>query len=162
MTWTPELELERAVRDHATELVSYALRAGLDADSARDAVQAALLDAWHGLLNRSRPNNLRAWIYRLVHNRIVSQRRHDGALRKALLRCQTPEPTEPPADLELLEALRGLPDRQRQILLLRYCQGLEHGEVAEVLDLPESTVKVYASRALADLRERLAISRNAS
>jgi len=48
-----------------------------------------------------------------------------------------------------------LPEEQRAVLILREYEGLKFREIAEVLDVPEGTVKWRMSEALADLGRRL-------
>lgn len=55
----------------------------------------------------------------------------------------------------LLLALRGLPRRQRQALVLRYYEDLSEAEIAAALDCPNGTVKSLLRRGLARLREGL-------
>jgi RNA polymerase sigma factor (sigma-70 family) len=57
--------------------------------------------------------------------------------------------------LELLEALRSLSRRQREVVVLRYLADLPEAEVAAVLGCSVGTVKQHASRGLAALRLRL-------
>jgi RNA polymerase sigma-70 factor (sigma-E family) len=54
--------------------------------------------------------------------------------------------------LSVLAALRTLPLGQRQVLVLRYYEGLSEQEIATVLGISAGTVKSRASRALATLR----------
>lgn len=56
------------------------------------------------------------------------------------------------ADRALLDALRELPVRQRQVVVLRYWSDLSEAEIAEMLSVSRGTVKSAASRALATLR----------
>ena len=67
---------------------------------------------------------------------------------------------EPPADTEVmlaaehrevLAALRRLPDRQREVLTLRYWSGLSEAQIAEALGISRGAVKSNASRGIARL-----------
>lgn len=55
----------------------------------------------------------------------------------------------------LWEAVRGLPERQRAVVVLRYYEQLSEKETADALGVSTGTVKSQASRALATLRDRL-------
>nr|WP_199701054.1 SigE family RNA polymerase sigma factor [Jiangella rhizosphaerae] len=56
----------------------------------------------------------------------------------------------------VVEALRGLPDRQREALVLRYYGGLSESEIASAMKISNGAVKSHASRGLAGLREAMA------
>ena len=56
---------------------------------------------------------------------------------------------------ELLGALRTLPRRQRVVLVLRYYEGLDDAEIADLMHTGTSTVRSNAARGLATLRARL-------
>jgi RNA polymerase sigma factor (sigma-70 family) len=58
----------------------------------------------------------------------------------------------------LWEAVQGLPDRQRAVLVLRFHEDLTEAETARLLGLPLGTVKSLAHRGLARLRDRLGAS----
>ena len=55
--------------------------------------------------------------------------------------------------LAILGALRQLPYQQRAVAVLRYWEGASVAETAALLGISEGTVKSYASRAIARLRE---------
>ena len=56
----------------------------------------------------------------------------------------------------VLDALRGLPARQREVLALRYYSELSEAEIADALGISRGAVKSHASRGAAALRVALA------
>jgi RNA polymerase sigma-70 factor (sigma-E family) len=52
----------------------------------------------------------------------------------------------------LLDALRELPDRQREVLVLRYYSDLSEAQIAQTLDISPGAVKTHAHRGLTALR----------
>ena len=59
-------------------------------------------------------------------------------------------------DVEMLRgALRGLPAREREVVILRDLQGLSTWEVARILKISPITVRRHSSRALAHLKKIL-------
>jgi RNA polymerase sigma-70 factor (ECF subfamily) len=61
-------------------------------------------------------------------------------------------------DADLLAALRRLPQRQRQVLALRVFLDLDVAQTASMLRIAEGTVNAHFSRALAHLRNELALT----
>jgi RNA polymerase sigma-70 factor (sigma-E family) len=66
--------------------------------------------------------------------------------------------TDPFDNEPLWAALRGLPPRQRTVVVLRYYDGLSEAEIATALGVSRGTVKSQASKAMATLRTRLGTS----
>jgi RNA polymerase sigma factor (sigma-70 family) len=64
---------------------------------------------------------------------------------------------DPVARVSVTDALRGLPLRQRQSVVLRDWAGFETSEVARILGTRESTVRVHLARGRAALREALRV-----
>ncbi len=56
---------------------------------------------------------------------------------------------------DVLAAMAGLPDRQREVLVLRYYADLSEAAIADALGISPGTVKAHASRGLAALRPTL-------
>lgn len=65
--------------------------------------------------------------------------------------------TDSDARMSVVDALRGLPLRQRQSMVLRDWAGFETNEVARILGTKESTVRVHLARGRAALRETLTV-----
>jgi RNA polymerase sigma-70 factor (sigma-E family) len=100
---------------------------------------------------------LRSTVLNLARSRW--RRAKVGAEKVALVtarQADTPTHADGPFErLALVEALRGLPRRQREVIVLRYFLDLPVHEVAETLGIGPGTVKSYSARALEALRSRL-------
>ena len=136
-----------------------------DAD---DAVQEAFLKAFDALPRFREGAPLRPWLLRIVANEARNRRRSAGRRQGLALRAAEAAPpssrTEPgPEQLvmaaeertELLSALNGLRDEDREVLGARFLLDLSEAETAEALGIPRGTVKSRTSRALGRLREAL-------
>ena len=138
--------------------------AGADGD---DAVQEALVKAFHAMA-RFRPGApFRPWLLRIVANEARNRRRSAGrraglALRVAQERPSgdaAPSPEEAALAGErrrrLADALATLSERDRLVVAYRYMGGMSEAEMAEALGCAPGTVKSRLSRALARLRAAL-------
>jgi RNA polymerase sigma factor (sigma-70 family) len=142
-----------------------ALRVLRDPALAEDAVQEAFLTIWR-TAGRFVPERGKAstWILTLVHRRAVDVVRREQPRRTEPLES-APQPsaevTEDEAWLRLQrarvqEALRRLPDQQREALELAYYGGFTQAELAGRLGEPLGTIKSRMFAGLARMRELLA------
>jgi RNA polymerase sigma-70 factor (ECF subfamily) len=142
-----------------------ALKIVRDRALAEDVVQEAFLALWRSA-GRFVPERAKAstWILTLVHRRAVDLVRREQVRRAEPLDVapQTGgETTEEQAWLRLRrtrvrEALRKLPDQQREALELAYFGGFTQSELADRLGEPLGTIKSRMFAGLARLRELLA------
>jgi RNA polymerase sigma-70 factor (ECF subfamily) len=149
--------LEQFVRqDYARVLAALAFACG-DRGRAEDALQEALATAWQ---QRWPIDDLRAWVTKAALNQARSKGRRLGAERRAHERAAQFRPERAaaaPAPLDgLLDAaLRRLPARQREIVVLHYLLDLSVVDVAATLGVTPGTVKTQLHRAREALRARL-------
>jgi RNA polymerase sigma-70 factor (sigma-E family) len=149
-------------RQHHLELVRLALVMVGDLATAEDVVQDAferLHRGWRGL---RQPSSSLAYVRSSVLNGCRSVHR-----RAAVARKHAPELAEPPgargedaasaaADRgEMAAALRLLPRRQREVLVLRYYLDLDVDEIAGTLRISPSAVRATNTRGLAALARAL-------
>ena len=95
-----------------------------------------------------------AWVGRVAVNLALDRVRRD---RRALLEATERGIEDPCAAerLDLVQALRGLPRRQRDVVVLRYLLDHSEQDVAGALGVSVGSVKTHASRGLAALRTAL-------
>jgi RNA polymerase sigma-70 factor (sigma-E family) len=142
-------------RDHHLELVRLALVVVGDMATAEDVVQDAF-EHLHKHWSRLRePGSGLAYARSSVLNGCRSVHRRSAVARKHVARLAGPSGVGPDADAaladrgELLTALRSLPRRQREVLVLRYYADLDVAEIAATLRISPSAVRSTASRGLA-------------
>jgi RNA polymerase sigma factor (sigma-70 family) len=128
----------------------------MNREAAEDAIAEAFARAFvHWDIVAQHPNP-RAWVIRTARNVYLSSRRSwDDRLRQADPPELTLPPPEPPADPLVIKAIQGLPERQREVLVLHALGGIPPKEIAQVLGVPIGTVSSWLSRARATLRDTL-------
>ena len=130
---------------------------------AEDAVQEAFMSVWRGA-TRFVPERAKAstWLLTLVHRRAVDLVRREDRRRAEPLETVADAPDEGDIAWSRLErarihdALRQLPDPQREAIELAYYGGFTQAELADRLGQPVGTIKSRMFVGLARLRELLA------
>lgn len=128
------------------------------ATAAEDVAQDAFVAAyrrWAKLRDYDDPG---AWVRRVVTNRSVSRYPRVVSETKALLRLQQERPAVPAWDEpteQLWRAVRRLPRRQAQVIILKYLDGQSVAMIATILRCSENTVKTHLGRARRALAETL-------
>jgi RNA polymerase sigma factor (sigma-70 family) len=142
--------------EHGAALALYARQW---CDAPEDVVQEVFL-----LLVRERPalENPKAWLYRVVRNRALNAAR--GGRRRSRREACVAANGEPWFEMSggdrldataATDALKQLPDEEREVIVARLWGGLSFEEIALVCGSSVSTVYRYYHRGLAALRERL-------
>ncbi len=126
-----------------------------------DVVQDVFLSAWRGLPEFRGQCAVSTWLFRITVNACRRQRRR-RFLR--LLpwhgRRNVAEPAEAAAQqsetgARVRAAVRALPPRYREVVVLHYLENLSRAEIGEILGLKPNAVDVRLNRARRRLRERL-------
>jgi RNA polymerase sigma-70 factor (sigma-E family) len=131
-----------------------------DNGTCEEVVQDAFVAVWRRRPDLRADERLPAYLRSAVLNGARSALRHEGVARRHLRSLRPPAPapeaeTLPGDDVRVLEALRALPVRQREVLALRYYLDLAEAEIATTLGISAGSVKTHAHRGLAALAERL-------
>lgn len=150
---------------YAETLTAYAGQMMGNVDEAADIVQDSLVRAYKSLRRCRDRSNFKGWLFRIVSNQCKTrlgrrQRRRTEPFAGEVVRL--PAPDDPVADLEAAEdrrrlqsALQELPVDQREALVLYYMDGLSVKEVADLLSVSPSALKMRLLRGRAALRDHL-------
>src|SRR5918997_2757244 len=127
---------------------------------AEDVLQDVFVRAYGALRSDSREINVRAWLYRVAHNRCIDHlRRPRPAASEIFEMSRTPlldpvDEAQRREDLQRLVAdVARLPEQQRSALLMREIDGMSYVELAGALDVTVPAVKSLLVRARVGLVE---------
>ena len=159
VTLDADAALEQLYAAHWRSLVRLSVLLLRDQGAAEEVVQDAFV-AVHARWSRLRdPDLALAYLRQTVVNRSRSALRHRSVVERhaATLRVVDSPDTTPDSDRReaVLDAMRALPQRQREVLALRYYLDLSEAEIADTLGISRGAVKSHASRGSAALRTLL-------
>jgi RNA polymerase sigma-70 factor (ECF subfamily) len=143
----------------AWSLARYLLK---DAHEAEDAVQDAFVKLWNNQ-DKIDPERIKPWLMKVTRNGCLDRlrrRRENVEFNEGHMAGEASGPMQDVAANELggwlKRAIEGLKEPYRSLVVLRDVQQHSYEEVAGMLELSLSQVKVYLHRARKELREQLA------
>jgi RNA polymerase sigma-70 factor (ECF subfamily) len=158
---------ERQVSDHEDYVYRFARSMLKDKATAQDVTQEVLVKLWEHQDDLDE-DGLGAWLTCVTRNACIDKLRARQRRRKTVQidtdgvgRAEdpghTPDRHAETEDLRdhVLDALDQVDDPYRRVVALRELQGLKYKEIAETLDMPLNTVKVYIHRGRKKLRAQL-------
>ena len=171
-------EFDELALPHMDRLYKFARRLARNREEAEDLVQETYLRAWRFYHQFERGTNVRAWLYRIMHNAFLNTRKpgktrevqmpEEEGMNEFLLynRMVREGGWKDPLDLspgkfnhmfgdEVTRALDKLPDIYRFPLLLCDVEGMSYEEMAKVLRVPGGTVRSRLFRGRAVLQKKL-------
>ncbi len=147
------------VERYEPRLHRYAKKILLDGDEADDAVQESLIKAYVNIQSFDATRKFSSWVYRITHNECMNEiKRKRGKVTIALPdfdvllphlvadETSTDEVDRKQMRQELDGFLGTLDPKYREPLVLYYFEELEYQEIADVLEIPVSTVGVRLRR----------------
>ena len=135
-------------------------------EPAQDIAQESFMRLYRTGLGRFPPGEARFWVYRVARNlalnELIKGQTRQRLFEKVVDAFRPSRALNPEQEFEMgerqqivLEMLKTLPEHQRAALLLREQEEMSYREIANVLELSESKVKVDVFRARTALRERM-------
>ncbi len=133
-----------------------------DHDAAEDIAAAAFHKLLISVQKGHMPVTPRAWLYQVTRNLIIDHARRQRHRDHTPLTDTLTVPANVESTVEALlraerahEAILRLKERQRNVIILRYLQGLDVSEVAAILNVSVGAIKTLQHRALENLRQLL-------
>jgi len=159
--WSADLAVTELYSVQYKALVRLAAMLVRDTSTAEEVVQEAFIamhDGWHRLKDSEKAL---AYLRQAVVNRSRSVLRHRVVVEK---NAPKPAPDMPSAEhgamallerSEVIAALRDLPERQREAIVLRYYADLSEADIAAAMRISRGAVKSHTARGMASLKAAL-------
>lgn len=160
-----------AFDQHSDALFRHAYFRLSDRERAYDLVQDAFLKAWDHLGKGGEVQHYKSFLYRILNNLIIDEyrKKKSGSLDELLeddarapaieavmaqgsLREKEEELDELQLVEQILSRMPELPATYREVLTMRFVDGLGTGEIAEMLEVTENVISVRIHRGLAKLK----------
>lgn len=157
-------DFESEAMPHMPGLFRVAMWLARNRDEAEELVQETYMQALKSFHRYQTGTNCRAWLSAIMHN--VNLKRLRQARRMTIV--DDPDDLlaetiafEPPVpqkltDEEAISALRNIPEKYRQVIVLCDVEDFSYKEIASILDIPIGTVMSRLSRGRKTLRLELA------
>ncbi|MDB4882508.1 MAG: hypothetical protein JWL95_1274 [Gemmatimonadetes bacterium] len=152
---TPRAHFEREALVHLDALYGFALKLARARDEAEDLVSDTVLRAFERWEQYRLGTNIRAWLFTILYHLFVSRTRRidarevaDGDGESGWSTRDAVGEADPEGrfydsflDDEIIRAIDSLPDEYRAAVVLSDIQELRYAEIAQILGIPEGTVK---------------------
>jgi RNA polymerase sigma-70 factor (ECF subfamily) len=130
-------------------------------DQTRDLLQDLWLEAFRGLPALKRPGSFKPWIYRIARNLACQRLRKTQRWTELTEDLSAPEPVDEervfgPADAALIHrSLERIKPALREVLVLRFLEGMTYEQIAEVIGCPVGTIRSRIHYAKGALRREM-------
>jgi len=168
---------ETLVERYNRMLTNWAYRILRNRQQVEDVIQFVFLQLFLSLDTLHADKSIKAWLFRVVHNRCMDELRRIQPMNFSELKVLEevedvfipfefmPDPTPLPEEIaeqhelqqQILRAISVLPPRLRSVVFLRYTLQKSFFEIGQILNIPEATVKTYFHRAKPFLRSALQV-----
>ena len=159
-------DFSKTYDEHSDAIFRYAYFKLSDTEKAKDVVQDTFVKFWEYISAESELQNVKALLYRIALNTIIDLYRKRKTFSLDTLAEDGFDPAyEPEKDVferheaeEVLKAINELNEDDRNIMFMRYVEGLSFDDIAEVVGERPNTVAVKVHRLLKQLRQSLNIN----
>lgn len=150
-------DLDEIISEHENALRSFARSLSNSDDMADDLVQDTWLKSYSYsyLLSNLPENKQRSWLFSVLKNRFYDLCRQRKREKLKLEECEYFSPSEVKEIINWEPYLSVLPEKEREIIYLRFWHGKNSKEIGKQLGLSDCTVRWHLSNGLKTLRNNL-------
>lgn len=140
-------------------LYSVALRYAVDRSDAQDILQESWIKIFNGILKYKEEGRLTGWMTRIVINTALRKKQGFHSRTAVYVEVFNEDPMISPLALDklhyddLLKIVNMLPEMGREVFKMSAIDGLKHKEIAEILQIEESTSRAHLTRSRKKLQE---------
>lgn len=142
-------------------MFNVALRYLNDREDAKDAMQEGFLKAFTKIEYYQPKASFGSWLKRIIINQCIDELKK----KKMVFNDVEVEKMEIPSDnwdfntsitkTQILDAIENLKDKHKVVVKLYLIDGFDHGEIAEILEIPVETSRTYLHRGKLSLKNKL-------
>ncbi len=158
--------MRAVIAQHQTPLIRYARQLVGDLDTARDVVQETFLRLWKADREQVE-DHVAQWLFTVCRNRALDVRRKEGRMQSLpshTSQTMSDERVATPSEVvekrqslaQVLKALDALPQRQQEVLRLKFQQGLSYRQISKITGLSVSNVGYQIHAGVKALRAHVA------
>jgi len=134
-------------------------------NEAEDLTQEVFIKAFKSIKSFGK-GSFRAWLFKIARNHLIDEhRKHIRSITVSIDDVAEPAIEHTPESeivarsdmVELLKVIDGLAPEYREVMYLRFFQGLRYEEISEALGIPVGTVKTYIHRGRKEMLKRINI-----
>ena len=135
-----------------------------DKMTAEDITEEVFIKAWKAIRTcKGKEKTFLSWLYRIAHNHLINTLNY----MKKFTSIEKVEFIDPKQKIgaeiecqELIETMTCLPKHQKQVIILKFIEGLDNREIGKIMGKNEGAIRILQMRALAKLRQELSCENN--
>jgi RNA polymerase sigma-70 factor (ECF subfamily) len=133
-----------------------------DKMTAEDITEDVFIKAWRAISScKGKEKTFSSWLYRIAHNQVIDIfRGQKKEVSTDIESIADSDYSELGVEIELehqelLNGIAGLPQNQKQVIVLKFIEGLDNRKIGQIMDKNQGAIRILQMRALAKLREKL-------
>ncbi|SCH87960.1 RNA polymerase sigma factor [Romboutsia sp. 1001713B170207_170306_H8] len=149
-----EKEVKKYIVDNKESLYRFAYTYVRNEDDALDIVHDAICKSLTNVDTLKDIDSIKPWIYKIVANTAIDYIRKNSkyVIGSDDLNLEESAEYDTYEDIDLQRALEVLPEKYKDVIVLRYFEDMKISDIAKILDEKESTIKTRLYKALSKLK----------
>lgn len=162
--------LERIYREHVDALLRYGSQFSSDVSLIEDSIHDLFVELWRNRSGLGNNNNIRPYLLVALRRKLIRQIKRSQRVQHEQETREIEFLAEPAIDetiidqeiseanaLALKKAMTQLSKRQREVLYLKYFEGMSYDDICEALDINYQSVRNLVSTGIKALRKYLTV-----